>query len=790
MRRPVKISSLASGAPRIRGRSWVPPIPGKIPSVVSGTPNTAVSLATMKSERIASSQPPASAKPSTAAMTGTGQRSTLKAPCSKITCWARHVSSDISLRSLRSPPAQNARSPAPVKTMARTRESRRSPSKQARRSSPIAVFIAFIASGRFSVTVTTKPSAERSTSRCRYCAVSGRATARSLAEKKLATLQRNWPLGPPVARRRHWLNSCFPSTRPEPRGWHRVCGSSLDAMGTERRQEHPRPPETGPEDGREAKVGAMTVAPRGQSQAPVGRRFGDLLVSDRLVTQEQLDLALADQKRTGEKLGEILVRLRLLTEDRLIHFLSRQYGIPEVTFPEKIAPEIIKLIPDRIARKYGVVPIGRTIGSVTLALADPTNLSALDDVAFMTGLKVVPTIASPSVIRRAIERYYETAPKAIADVLSEVEAESAELEIIKAQEAGQVNLSDLRTAADDMPIIPGELGAPRRAEAGRLRHPHRPGRRDPGDQVPDRRHPARGDGAAQAGGASARVADQDHGEPRHRRAAAPAGRAHQAPPAVARDRLPRLGPAVDLRRERRAPAPRQASPGDRPEPARVRARRARRVPEGDEVPARPGCHHRADRFGQNHHALLGAPHGQLEGPEHRDRRGPRGVRAGGRDAGPGQRRDRPHLRSGTPLLPPSRPRRHPRRRDARPGDGPDRRAGGADRAPGADHAPHEQRRRDHLAADGHGRPVVPPVLVAPTRRGAAARAQSLPGVPRALRGQPRDADPVRPHAAGGQAVHALQGPRLPRVPQHRDEGPDRSLRGPAGDARNPRSHPR
>src|SRR5439155_1049889 len=162
---------------------------------------------------------------------------------------------------------------------------------------------------------------------------------------------------------------------------------------------------------------------------------------------------LADQKRTGEKLGEILVRLRLLTEDRLIHFLSRQYGIPEVTFPEKIAPEIIKLIPDRIARKYGVVPIGRTIGSVTLALADPTNLSALDDVAFMTGLKVVPTIASPSVIRRAIERYYETAPKAIADVLSEVEAESAELEIIKAQEAGQVNLSDLRTAADDMPII-------------------------------------------------------------------------------------------------------------------------------------------------------------------------------------------------------------------------------------------------------------------------------------------------------------------------------------------------
>src|SRR5213596_2248521 len=76
--RPVKISSLASGAPRIRGSSWVPPMPGKMPSVVSGTPNTAVSLATMKSDRIASSQPPARAKPSTAAITGTGQRALLE----------------------------------------------------------------------------------------------------------------------------------------------------------------------------------------------------------------------------------------------------------------------------------------------------------------------------------------------------------------------------------------------------------------------------------------------------------------------------------------------------------------------------------------------------------------------------------------------------------------------------------------------------------------------------------------------------------------------------------------
>jgi type IV pilus assembly protein PilB len=197
---------------------------------------------------------------------------------------------------------------------------------------------------------------------------------------------------------------------------------------------------------------AMTA--RTPSQAPVGRRFGDLILADGLVTPEQFEQALAEQKKTSEKLGEILVRLGLITEEQLVHFLSRQYGIPEVTFPEKIAAEIIRLIPARIARKYGVVPIGRTIGSVTLAVADPTNLSALDDVAFMTGLKVVPAIASPSVIRLAIERYYEAAPATMADVLSEMEGEAADVEVVEGQETNtSVDLNELRSSADQVPVV-------------------------------------------------------------------------------------------------------------------------------------------------------------------------------------------------------------------------------------------------------------------------------------------------------------------------------------------------
>lgn len=211
--------------------------------------------------------------------------------------------------------------------------------------------------------------------------------------------------------------------------------------------------EGGRGEGQETKA-AVLAAAKPSALTAVGRRFGDLILTEGLVTQAQFDQALAEQKKTNEKLGEILVRLGLITEEQLVHFLSRQYGIPQVTFPETIAAEILKLIPARIARKYGVVPIGRTISSVTLAVADPTNLSALDDVAFMTGLKVVPAIASPSVIRNALASHYEAAPAMMADVLSEMEAEVTEIELIEGQEtSSQVDLNELRSSADQVPVV-------------------------------------------------------------------------------------------------------------------------------------------------------------------------------------------------------------------------------------------------------------------------------------------------------------------------------------------------
>ncbi len=128
---------------------------------------------------------------------------------------------------------------------------------------------------------------------------------------------------------------------------------------------------------------------------PVNRRLGDLLVAEGLITTEQLQRALGEQRESGEKLGSILVRLDLLNEEQLIGFLSRQYGIPSITLSQlDIDPEVLRLVPAQIAKKYEVLPVKRIANTLTLAMADPTNVFALDDVAFMTNLQVVPVVAS------------------------------------------------------------------------------------------------------------------------------------------------------------------------------------------------------------------------------------------------------------------------------------------------------------------------------------------------------------------------------------------------------------
>ena len=159
-------------------------------------------------------------------------------------------------------------------------------------------------------------------------------------------------------------------------------------------------------------------------------------------------MVLAEQKKTNDKLANIVVRLGFMTEEQMMHAQSLHYRIPSVKFPESIAAEILRLVPGAIARKHEVLPIGRSAGALTLAMVDPTNLSAVDDVAFRTGMRVFPVICLPSVLRAAIETSYDHARKGLASALSDAEAEVAPEELHEG-----INLNELRASADQVPVV-------------------------------------------------------------------------------------------------------------------------------------------------------------------------------------------------------------------------------------------------------------------------------------------------------------------------------------------------
>jgi type IV pilus assembly protein PilB len=193
----------------------------------------------------------------------------------------------------------------------------------------------------------------------------------------------------------------------------------------------------------------------GRTGQPVSRRLGDLLVGEGLITLDQLQKALAEQRGTSEKLGSVLLRLNLLHEDQLIGFLSRQYGIPSITLSQlDIDPDVLKLVPAQIAKKYEVLPIRRAGNALTLAMADPTNVFALDDVAFMTNLQVLPVVASQNAIRKAIERNYDIQSSAMTEVITEMEVEIGDVEVVDDQEgSAKVDVFELKESADEAPVV-------------------------------------------------------------------------------------------------------------------------------------------------------------------------------------------------------------------------------------------------------------------------------------------------------------------------------------------------
>src|SRR5438552_1589577 len=192
----------------------------------------------------------------------------------------------------------------------------------------------------------------------------------------------------------------------------------------------------------------------GKLGQPQTRLLGDLLVAEGLITEAQLRQALAEQKGKTEKLGSILARLGFITEEQLIGFLSRQYGIPSITLTNiDVDTETLRLVPAPIARKYEILPVKRIGGTLTLAMADPTNVFALDDIAFMTSLQILPVVAPQATIRKAIEKHYEGGQASMNGMLTEIAAD-ANVEVLEGETEGKgVDVFELKESADEAPVV-------------------------------------------------------------------------------------------------------------------------------------------------------------------------------------------------------------------------------------------------------------------------------------------------------------------------------------------------
>jgi type IV pilus assembly protein PilB len=183
-------------------------------------------------------------------------------------------------------------------------------------------------------------------------------------------------------------------------------------------------------------------------------RLGELLTKASLISQDQLKEALRVQKETGGKLGETLIKLGFVSEEDITECLSQQFGVPSINLQHfEIDAGVIKLIPGDVARKYNILPVNKTGATITIAMADPTNVFAMDDIKFMTGYNVEPVVASELGIKAAIDSYYGTTSSLeLKKVMEDLQTqESADLEVLEEDE--EMDVSALADSAEEAPVV-------------------------------------------------------------------------------------------------------------------------------------------------------------------------------------------------------------------------------------------------------------------------------------------------------------------------------------------------
>jgi type IV pilus assembly protein PilB len=187
----------------------------------------------------------------------------------------------------------------------------------------------------------------------------------------------------------------------------------------------------------------------------MSQRLGDLLVKEKIITPEQLERALKAQKEAGSnaRLGATLVQLGYVSDDEVTNFLSRQYGVPAINLQYfEIDPTVVKLIPEETAKRYQILPLSRVGASLTIAMVDPTNVFAMDDIKFMTGFNIEPVVASGPAIAEAIEKAYvgsHVQEENVDELLASMDEADVELQADQAD----IDLAELEKSADEAPIV-------------------------------------------------------------------------------------------------------------------------------------------------------------------------------------------------------------------------------------------------------------------------------------------------------------------------------------------------
>ncbi len=187
----------------------------------------------------------------------------------------------------------------------------------------------------------------------------------------------------------------------------------------------------------------------------VATRLGDLLVEAELITEEQIKEALRHQKASGGRLGSCLVKLGHVTEQDLAAVLSRQYGVPAINLPDyDVEEDVIDLLTPEAAHRYQVVPLSRQGYTLSLAMIDPIDVVALDELRFMTGFNIEPMIAPESQVREALGNYYGSAHDLeLRETLENLDSKvNDDLEVVDDEEE-QIDLRELARESEETPTI-------------------------------------------------------------------------------------------------------------------------------------------------------------------------------------------------------------------------------------------------------------------------------------------------------------------------------------------------